>query len=266
MTQTLPVPSELSLNDQEWRDPDVMPPTDLLYDDGDKMESPWHAKGATLILASYAVLCGGRFTDSYAGANMFLYFSSEQARNRDYRGPDVFIVKNVDGTRHRLTWTIWEEGGRYPNVIFELLSKSTEREDLEDKKRLYEQVFRTPEYFCLSPEVERLLGWKLDVADGVYKPLELNEHGRLWSNQLNVWIGPWRGFYLAEEHTWLRFYTEQGDLVLLPEESEHQRAETERQRAEHAEQQAEAERQRADDMAARVAELEAELRRLRGDA
>jgi hypothetical protein len=61
----------------------------------------------------------------------------------------------------------------------------------------------------------------------------------------------WQQVRNGEEHTWLRFYTNEGALVLLPEEAERQRAETERQRA--------------DDLATRLAVLEAELRVLRGE-
>jgi Uma2 family endonuclease len=42
---------------------------------------------------------------------------------------------------------VWEEGGRYPEVIFEFLSPSTRQADRTVKKELYEQVFRTPEYY-----------------------------------------------------------------------------------------------------------------------
>jgi hypothetical protein len=256
MSKTL-APGVPGIYQQPWRDPDTMPPTDLPYDDGDKMESPWHHGTATLILASYAALCGGRLETSYAGANMFVYYSSQQVRSKEYRGPDAFIVKNIDGTRERLYWAIWEEDGRYPDVIFELLSPSTEQEDLDSKKQLYEQVFRTPEYFCIAPQVERLLGWRLEHAS--YAPIEPDERGWLWSEQLEVWLGPWRGLYLGREDTWLRFYTADGELVPLPEEAERQRAEHEHQRAEAAE-------QRAAELAERLAEMEAELKRLRGEA
>lgn len=65
-----------------------------------------------------------------------------------------------------------------------------------------------------------------------------------------LWIGPWRGRFLDEERTWLRFYHPDGSLVLLPEEAERERAETEHERAEN--------------LAAQVTALEAELARLRG--
>jgi Uma2 family endonuclease len=242
MTHT-PTPSGgLSIEELPWPGDVEPPPTDLPYDDGEPMESPWHAASGPLLKASYVAAHGGRMTDYYVGVNMFVYYSWQQVRNKDYKGPDLYFVKNVDGIRDRLYWAIWNEEGRYPDVIVELLSEATERDDLGTKKRLYEEVFRTTEYFCIAPQVKRLLGWRL--TDGRYKPIKPNDGGRLWSKELDLWFGPWRGIYLGEEHIWPRFFTPDGDLVLLPEE---------------------AERQRADDLAARLAQLEAELRALRGE-
>jgi hypothetical protein len=47
---------------------------------------------------------------------MFVYYSRDQAMNRDFRGPDFFLVLDVDGSRERQGWVVWEEGGRYPDV------------------------------------------------------------------------------------------------------------------------------------------------------
>lgn len=239
-------PTELDL---PWPMP-VLPPTDLPYDDGERMESPWHNGSATMLVAGYVAARGGTFDDFFAGINMFVYYSMSQIRSKDYKGPDVFFVKNVDGKRKRNYWAIWDEEGRYPDVIFELLSPSTEANDLGEKKKLYEQTFHTKEYFCVAPEVERLLGWRLE--NWAYTPLVPNEEGRLWSEELGLWVGPWRGVFLNQEATWLRFYHPNGDLVLLTDEVERQRAEA-------------AEQQR-DELAARMAALEAELQRLRGAA
>lgn len=147
----------LTIDEKEW--PEVeLPPADLPYDDGNKMESPWHFGNATLLIDNYVAARGGRFTDFFVGANMFVYYSMDQVRNRDYRGPDVFIVNDVDGARDRNYWAIWEEQGRYPDVIIELLSPSTEHVDLGVKKDLHERTFRTAEYICVAPNVERLMG------------------------------------------------------------------------------------------------------------
>ena len=39
---------------------------------------------------------------------MFLYFSKTQAKNNDFRGPDVFVVMNTS-RRERKSWVVWEE-------------------------------------------------------------------------------------------------------------------------------------------------------------
>lgn len=261
MTSTPPPVIGPTIDEQPW--PEIeLPPTDLPYDDGDKMESPWHAENSFLLKASYVAFRGGYMDTFFVGVNMFVYYSTQQVRNRDYKGPDVFIVKDVDGTRDRLSWIVWAEDGRYPDVIFELLSSSTEEADLGSKQRLYERVFHTAEYFCIAPDVERLLGWRLERSS--YVPIQPDERGWLWSAELGLWLGAWRGLFLGHERTWARFYTADGALVLLPDEAEHERAEAERQRAEAEHERAEAERQRADELADRLAALEAELKRLRG--
>lgn len=55
--------------------------------------------------------------DFFTGGNMFIYYSSEQARNRAERGPDFFAALDVDGTKSRQGWVVWEEDGRYPDAI-----------------------------------------------------------------------------------------------------------------------------------------------------
>lgn len=52
--------------------------------------------------------------------------------NRDFRGPDFFAVLGVEANRE------------------ELLSPSTAAVDRGVKKDLYEQVFRTPDYFVFD--------------------------------------------------------------------------------------------------------------------
>jgi Uma2 family endonuclease len=243
-------PTGLTIDDMPW--PDIeLPPTDLPSDDGDNtMESSWHADAGPLLKYCVIAAHGGRRDDYYVANNMFVYFSLDQVRNKDYKGPDVFVVKGVDGRRHRDSWIAWVENGRLPDVIFELLSPSTRDEDLGPKKQLYERTFHTHEYFCIGYEVSELLGWRL--KDMRYEPIAPDERGWLWSEELQVWLGGWRGAYVGEERVWPRLYTADGNLVLLPDEA--------------ATLNAEAERQRAGELAARLAALEAELNRLRGGA
>lgn len=260
----------------------TIPAITLIDDDGIPIENQYHRHQQQLMLESLHHHWRNR-TDFYAGANMFVYFSRRQAENilrgdtKEYRGPDFFVVLGVDFHRRRTCWVVWEEDGRYPDVIVEILSPSTAQVDRIEKKQLYAEVFGTEEYFLLDFDEKRLEGFEL--VRGEYQPKEPNERGWLWSAKLGVWLGFWRGTYLGREEEWLRFFTREGELVLTGEEAaqraaeqarlmaevehqraeqEHQRAEQERQRAEEAQRQAEAER-----MARESAEAELErLRRL----
>ncbi len=235
--------------DESWLPP--MPPTDLVFDDGEPLESNRHRIAMNLLIRSLQQAWADR-SDFFTGGNMFVYYSSAQARNRDLRGPDFFAVLNIDGSYPRQGWVVWEEGGRYPDVIVELMSPSTAEVDTGLKKRLYEQVFRTPDYFVYNPfNRNSLQGWHLDLASG-YQPLVPNERGWLWCQTLNVWLGPWEGTVDREMAVWLRFYDTEGQLLLLPEEAAQLQLDRERQRAEQERQRAEQERQRAERLAAQL--------------
>jgi len=244
----------------------VIPKVELITDDGEPMESAWHRSQMNLLIEVIRYHWRDR-TDYYVGGNMFIYYSLEQAEQvardvregvrRAYRGPDFFVVKGVDGRRMRQAWVVWEEGGRYPDVIVELLSRKTVREDKITKKEIYERVFRTPEYFWYDPESDELVGWRL--YRGRYRRIREDGRGWLWSEELGLWLGRWEGPYLGETARWIRFYDKMGNLVPIAAEAAYQQAEAERQRAEMERQRAEAERQRAERAEAELARLRARL-------
>ena len=212
----------------EWQPP--MPPTDLIFDDGEPLESNRHRVAMNLLICSLKHYWAER-TDFFIGGNMFVYYSSKQARNRDFKGPDFFVALDVPSDPTRLGWVVWEENGRYPDMIVELLSDSTESQDFGEKKQLYEQVFKTKDYFVFHPfKVNSLQGWHLDSDNG-YQPIESNPQGWLWCQSLNLWVGTWNGIVEDDNAVWLRFYDADGNLVLLPEEAQKQRADSEQQRA-----------------------------------
>ncbi|MCZ7571740.1 MAG: Uma2 family endonuclease [Ardenticatenaceae bacterium] len=258
----------VDLKSPELLDPPIeMPALELPTEDGIPLESNWHRQEMNLLIDCVHTYWRDR-RDFFVGGNMFIYFSLEQARNRDYRGPDFFVVKDVDGTRDREAWVVWEEQGRYPNVIVELMSPSTAEIDLNFKKRLYEQTFRTPDSFYYDPGDARLIGWQL--LAGRYVDLKPNERGWLWSEEMQLWLGTWEGEFQGNTTTWLRFYTPDGELVPTAAEAEAMRAETEAAVRREAEARAEAEaaarreaEARAETEAAARREAEAALARLR---
>jgi Uma2 family endonuclease len=246
---------------------------DLPDSDGEPMENERERLQMLLLLDVLSQHWHDR-QDYYAGGNMFVYYSAQQARQiltevadpegprRAFRGPDLFVVMNVDGSFRRQKWVVWEEDGRYPDVIFEFLSPSTRRRDQTTKKTLYEQIFKTREYYWYDPfDPREFQGWQLDMGSG-YRAVTPDTHGWLWSPTLHLWIGRWEGAYNRDSATWLRFYDAEGRLLLTPQEM----AETAEQRAEAAEQRAETEHARALAAEAELTRLRAELARLRGES
>jgi Uma2 family endonuclease len=184
-----------------------MPPTDLIFDDGEPLETNRHRIAMNTLIRSLQQAWRDR-NDYFTGGNMFVYYSSQQARNRDFRGPDFFAVLDIDGSYPRQGWVVWDEGGRYPDVIVELMSSSTAEVDTGVKKDLYERVFRTRDYIVFDPfDPNSLAGWRLD-ENFRYQPIVPNEQGWLWCQTLGFWLGTWEGTIDREPAVWLRFYDE----------------------------------------------------------
>ncbi len=240
----------------------VLEQFELPTEDGEQLETHRHRKEINLLADATEQGRKGS-TDFFAGGNMFIHFDLMVARRKSFRGPDFFIVLDIDGSYQRQSWVVWEEGGRYPDVIIELLSPSTADYDLNEKKQFYERTFRTAEYFCYDPfDPDSLVGWRLHPTKG-YVPIRPNEHGWLWSQKLGWYLGTWHGVFQKEEAIWLRWYDKDGVLIPTEAEAEAQRAEAEAQRAEAEARRAEAEAQRAEVEAQRA---EAEAQRAEAEA
>jgi Uma2 family endonuclease len=172
-----------------------------------EMESTLHYLQLALLVSCLDWLWRDR-TDYFIGANLTIYFSRQQLKNRDFRGPDFFLVKNTS-KRPRKSWVVWEEEGKYPDLIIELLSNSTAETDKTTKKNLYQNQFRTQEYFWFSPDDLELTGFKLVGQE--YQEIIPNQQGLLASEVLGLLVG------IYEEK--LRYFTLQGDLIPTPEEA-----------------------------------------------
>jgi Uma2 family endonuclease len=228
--------------------------TDLLPDsDGEPLETPWHFSSIALLKEVLAWHWRDR-EDFFVGGNMFVYYSLDRLLRPQFRGPDFFYVAGVDRRKHRDKWVFWTEESKSPDLIIEFLSPSTAKVDRTTKKDLYEKNWKTAEYFCYDPDLGELEGWRLE--GGRYKEMAADERGWMWSEQLGLWLGKWSGEFHGLDAVWLRFYDAQGQRILLPAESEKERADRERKRAEVAEQRAETAEQELARLKARLAEIE----------
>ena len=246
---------------------------DLPCDDGEPMETHRHRQQMELLIQSLEPWARSR-GDTYVGGNMFLYFSNEQLRGKDFRGPDFFVVLGVS-PRERKSWVVWDEE-KGPDLIVELLSDSTRQVDKTENMRVYQDRLRVAEYFWFDPwNPDDFAGFSL--TDGRYRPLEPLAPGRLPSPVLGLSLVHWDGVFSGVETRWIRWATPDGRLLLT--EAEAAKAEAEaaqseakvarsealaaRARAEAAEVQAQAEARRVQESEARVRKAEAEIVRLR---
>jgi len=223
------------------------------------MESDWHIVSITL-LDELVRNHLGEPTHYFCGGNMFIYYSVEQAKEIEqyveaeppkrkprFKGSDFFLVRDVDGTKPRESWVVWNEDGRYPDLVVEFVSPSTRGKDVDANAQFYAQVFRVPEYFWFDRRSGELVGYRLVGRD--YVRIEPDAHGWLWSAVLGAYLGVWRGSYRGRVWSWLRLWDSAGELVLTREEREAReraRAEQERVAREQAEAQAQQERERAE--------------------
>jgi Uma2 family endonuclease len=194
--------------------------------------------------------------DVYISGNLLLFYV--EGDRRKHVSPDVFVVRGVQ-KKDRDNYLVWNEG-KAPNVVIEITSKTTRREDQQKKLQLYRDVLEVPEYFQFDPTEDYLKpplqGFRL--AGGEYLPIE-PVAGRLPSEQL--------GLYLERDGKELRFYNP-ATGSRLPKRSEQRdlaekRGEVQRHRAEAAEAARQAERLRAEAAEAAQRQLAAEVERLR---
>ena len=120
----------------------AFPPGDL-YSDEPPLETHLHLQQLLLLLKCIDWLWQDRH-DYFATGNLTIYYSPHQRKSEDFRekhsepfsvsvqeeavqsifGPDFFVVLGTE-KRPRKSWVVWEEEGKYPHVIVELLSDST---------------------------------------------------------------------------------------------------------------------------------------------
>jgi len=230
----------------------IRPPprgVDLPTDDGEPLETGRHRDQMELLIGSLKASYVER-RDVFVGGNMFVYYSETQAKKNDFRGPDVFVVVGCD-PKERRSWVVWEEEGRTPDVVIELLSETTAAVARGTKKRIYAQLMKVSTYVLFDPWTGELEAYELDLGTLMYRPIEADPSGRVLCKPLGLLLGAEPGSFRDIEARWLRWLTPGGTVLRHGDEA----AVFEKRRADD-------EKRRADDEKRRADDLEAQLRGL----
>lgn len=83
-----------------------------------------------------------------AGGNQFIYYN--RRNGREHITPDVYVALDVAPGK-RPKWETWNEEDKFPDLVMEITSVSTQDEDVGNKVRLYGRL-GAREYYIYDPE------------------------------------------------------------------------------------------------------------------
>ena len=109
-------------------------------------ESSVHIKLLASLLSILKLYFKNR-QDVFLSGNMNLYF--EKGNSRKWFAPDLLVAFGVPNVE-RSSYLLFREKV-FPQVIFEIASEKTWRNDIDEKLRTYEQ-YGAEEYYVLDPE------------------------------------------------------------------------------------------------------------------
>jgi Uma2 family endonuclease len=174
--------------------------------------------------------------------------------------PDVYVAfGRPKGDRG--SYKVWEEGGVFPQVVFEVLSPNNTHQEMREKRQFYRR-HGAEEYYEFDPDTGVIEGWTRD--------------GRRFVDvdDMNGWVSPRLGVRFDTSGDELVLYRPDGARFLTFDEldqlaaSERQRADAEAERANAEARRAELERLRAiaEQQRAEAATTRAEAEQQRAEA
>ncbi|NET67540.1 MAG: Uma2 family endonuclease [Moorea sp. SIO1G6] len=180
------------------------------------------------------------------GQDCGIYWRETDPPEKGAEAPDWFYVPNVppklDGEIRR-SYVIWREYIA-PLIALEFASGNGEEErDQTPLSRseqgkvtkpgkfwVYEQIIRIAYYGIYEIKTGNLEVY--EFLKGFYHKMKPNQRGHYPIEPLGIELGLWQGTYQNQNQLWLRWWDNQGNLLLIGNE----RAEVERARAQKAEQ------------------------------
>ncbi len=192
------------------------------------------------------------------------------------KAPDWAYIPHINVARSQVVRSYTPRlQGEIPALVLEFLSDtdggeySVKETYPPGKFFYYEQILQLPNYGIFDLETGILELYRLGESRR-YRLEPANAQGRFWIPEMQLFLGVWQGNRENRQGNWLRWWDEEGNLLLWGTEQieqerqrteqERQQAEQERQRAEQERQRAEQERQRAEQERQRAERLAAQLR------
>jgi Uma2 family endonuclease len=166
------------------------------------------------------------------GQDSFIYWEHTDPPQQGSKAPDWFYIPHVprllDGTFRR-SYVMWQEHVS-PLIVIEYVSGdgSEERDQTPytGKFWIYEQRIRAAYYAIYEVKPGRVTAYCLTA--GKYELVPANERGHYPILPMGVELGIWNGRFQFFDLPWLRWWDEQGNLLLTADE----KLEQERLRAE----------------------------------
>lgn len=156
------------------------------------------------------------------------------------KAPDWVYVPSVlpaEAGEVRRSYTPNAEG-EVPAVVMEFLSDTDGSEYSikptypYGKWRFYERILQVPVYVIFEPKSGALEVYRL--VSGQYELQDADADRRFWIESMGLFLGVWEGEKSQRRGYWLRWWDENGNLLLWGSEKveqEQQRVEQEQQRA-----------------------------------
>jgi len=172
------------------------------------------------------------------GQDSGIYWRITEPPEKGAEAPDWFYVPNVPPVLNgipRRSYVLWQEFIA-PLIILEFVSgngaKERDKTPWTGKFFIYEQVIRPAFYGIYEVKHARVEFYKF--VGNQFELLTPNDRGHYPIAPLGIEIGIWQGLYQNMELPWLRWWDDQGNLLLAGSERaalESQRADLETQRA-----------------------------------
>ncbi len=128
----------------------------------------------------------GRAMTTAVGGNQFVYYNP--FNGRDNISPDVYVAFDVPPPAPP-KWQVWVQG-KFPDIVWEITSESTHKEDIGRKRALYARL-GAREYYIYDPQQETEPWFQgFESREGRMEPLSLLPSGGIMSQLLGAELRP----------------------------------------------------------------------------